>query len=230
MKNTIFNLNVIKRIAKALGELNNNVIYVGGAVVSIYANDPAADDVRPTKDIDISLSVASISELEKVRLDLISKGFKQTADEDVICRFKYEDILVDVMNTKSIDWAPANSWFEKGYSSREKIKIEDFQIQILSLPYFLATKFEAYNNRGKNNPITSSDFEDIGYIMDNRLDFVELIENANQNVKDFLIEEFQKIINDRIKQEAIEANLYYENKQERFNRIMNNLNKVANSI
>ena len=58
MKNTIINNAIIERVANALGELNEKVIYVGGATVSLYINDPAADDVRPTKDVDISIKVA----------------------------------------------------------------------------------------------------------------------------------------------------------------------------
>ena len=49
------NIGVIKQVARALGDLNNRVVYVGGAVVSLYIDDPAAADVRPTDDIDISL-------------------------------------------------------------------------------------------------------------------------------------------------------------------------------
>ena len=48
MKNATINRGVIKIIARALGELNEQVIYVGGATVGLYINDPAADDVRPT--------------------------------------------------------------------------------------------------------------------------------------------------------------------------------------
>ncbi len=113
MKNTIINRQIIQKVARALGELNREVIYVGGATVSLYINDPAAEDVRPTKDIDISLSVATINELEDVREKLASKGFIQSSELDVICRFKFEDILVDVMNTNLISWAPANPWFKK---------------------------------------------------------------------------------------------------------------------
>ena len=40
-------------LEEALGELNNKVVYVGGAVVSLYVNDPAAEEPRPTKDIDL---------------------------------------------------------------------------------------------------------------------------------------------------------------------------------
>ena len=64
MENTLINRAIIKRIAIALGELNEKVIYVGGATVSLYINDPAADDVRPTKDVDITVKVASMLELE----------------------------------------------------------------------------------------------------------------------------------------------------------------------
>jgi hypothetical protein len=76
MKNATINRGVIKKIAFALGELNKQVIYVGGATVGLYINDPAADDVRPTKDVDISLSIATIGELEKVREELTRKGLK----------------------------------------------------------------------------------------------------------------------------------------------------------
>jgi hypothetical protein len=48
MRNTQINNIIIERVANALGELNEKVIYVGGATVSLYINDPAADDVRPT--------------------------------------------------------------------------------------------------------------------------------------------------------------------------------------
>ncbi|WP_353088543.1 hypothetical protein [Flavobacterium sp.] len=80
MKNTQINYIIIERVANALGELNEKIIYVGGATVSLYINDPAAEDVRPTKDIDISINVASFVELENIREQLSVKGFKQAAD------------------------------------------------------------------------------------------------------------------------------------------------------
>jgi predicted nucleotidyltransferase len=108
MKNAVINRQVIRTIAKALAELNEQVIYVGGATVGLYINDPAAGDVRPTKDVDISLSVANFAKLEEMREKLKRKGFRQTAEDDVICRFRYNEIKLDVMNTRAIGWAPAN--------------------------------------------------------------------------------------------------------------------------
>jgi len=37
----------------ASGELNNEVIYVGGAVISLYVTDEGGELPRPTKGIDI---------------------------------------------------------------------------------------------------------------------------------------------------------------------------------
>jgi hypothetical protein len=99
MRNFTIHTETIETIANALGELNQKVAFVGGAVVGFYANDLAADDVRPTKDIDITLQITSVGKLELLREELSNKGFTQVANEDVICRFVYEDILVDVMST-----------------------------------------------------------------------------------------------------------------------------------
>lgn len=70
LNNINLNKKVIITIASALGELNSEVMYVGGAVVSLYINDPSAEDVRPTKDLDISMEIASAGELEKIRKSL----------------------------------------------------------------------------------------------------------------------------------------------------------------
>lgn len=230
MKNTIINNAIIERVANALGELNEKVIYVGGATVSLYINDPAADDVRPTKDVDISIKVASFVELEDIREQLTDKGFIQSSDLDVICRFKLEDILVDVMATKPIAWAPANPWFEKGFEKLEKTKVNDITIQIMPLTFFLASKFTAFHDRGGNDPRFSHDLEDIIYIIDNRTDWHQiLINEQDQEVKEFLINEFRNILTSNKIQEAILGNLFYETQDKRFSMIMDKINQVVNS-
>ncbi len=220
VKNAVINRGVIRKVAQGLGELNEQVVYVGGATVGLYINDPAADDVRPTKDVDISLSIASIGELERLREALSKKRFIQIAQDDVMCRFRYDDVQVDIMNTQAIGWAPANPWFGPGFHHREQIDVEGQKIWILSLPFFLATKFAAYDNRGNNDTRFSHDFEDIICVIDNRLDIVSAIKQSTGEVRPFLREEFERIINDPLKLEAISGNLYFETREERFAMIM----------
>lgn len=229
MKNTNINRKIIQKVAHALAELNDEVIYVGGATVSLYINDPAAEDVRPTKDIDISLQIASISHLEEIREQLGAKGIKQTADLDVICRFKLDDILIDVMGTKPIGWAPANPWFAQGFEHKEAIDIDGITIYIMPLPYFLASKFSAHNDRGGNDPRMSHDFEDITYILDNRTDWHELIKDAPEEVKGFLVKELKNILESNRKQEAILGNLYYESQEVRYKNIIEKI-KITTTV
>ncbi len=223
MKNTIINRKVIQKVANALGDLNSQVIYVGGATVSLYINDPAADDVRPTKDIDISIKIASVAHLEEIREELTNRGFKQTADLDVICRFKLDDILVDVMATQPIGWAPANPWFEEGFNNLQTVDVDGASIQIMPLTYFLASKFTAHIDRGGADPRFSHDFEDITYILDNRTDWHLEVANEKGEVKTYLLEQLQTIKNSPRLQEAILANLYYKTQDDRFQMIMEKL-------
>jgi predicted nucleotidyltransferase len=230
VKNTTLNREVIRKIAFALGAMNEQVVYVGGATVSLYINDPAADDVRPTKDVDISLAIASLGELEAIREELSRKGFKQSPEDDVFCRFRYEDIKVDVMSTKAVGWAPTNPWFAPGFEQKETIEIEDQKIQILPLPYFLASKFSAFNDRGAKDPRTSHDFEDIVYVLDNRTDIIGQLAKVPDNVRPYLTDQLQRILDDRVMQEAILGNLSYETREERYQRIIECIKQIVNGI
>lgn len=230
LKNTQINRIATRTIALALGELNDKVVYVGGAVVSLYIDDSSADDVRPTKDIDIGMEIASLSELEKIRKKLTQKGFYQSSEENVVCRFRYEDIKVDVMATKAVGWAPANPWFAPGYSQLLEFDLEGTKIKCLSLPYYLATKLTAFYDRGITDARTSHDFEDIVYILNYTSNIVELISSADAEVKKYLLACFQDILKDNAKQEAILGNLFYEDQDLRFNKIIAKLNQICYGI
>lgn len=226
LKNTAINMQAIHKIATALGELNDRAVYVGGAVVSLYANNPGAEDVRPTMDLDISLKIASLVELEDIRNQLNRRNFVQSSQDKVICRFRYEGIKVDVMSTKAVGWAPANPWFAPGFNKKETVKIENLNIQILPFPYFLASKFVAFNDRGAKDPRTSHDFEDIVYLFDNRTDIVGQIKKAPEDVKAYLMEQLFGILNNRAKQEAILGNLSYETRKDRYDRILDSIEQL----
>ncbi len=230
LKNTQINRAATKKIALALGDLNDRVVYVGGAVVSFYIDDPTADDVRPTMDIDISMEIASLGELEIIREELSQKGFYQSSEDNVICRFRYDDIKVDVMSTKGVGWAPANPWFEPGYQHLIQFELDGLTINCLPLPYFLATKFVAFYDRGSKDPRTSHDFEDIVYLLNYNSSLLKQVKSSEQDVKSYLKECFMDILEDSRKQEAILGNLFHEEQDYRFNKIIDKLKEICNGI
>lgn len=225
MKNKEANLYVLQEIAKALGNLNNKVVFVGGAVVAIYATDPGAEDVRATKDVDITLQLFTYGSLAALSEELAKKRFFPASEEGVICRFAYNEILVDVMSTKEVGWAPSNTWFEPGFDNLRTYNLGEIEIKIFPVSYFLATKFEAFHERGRDAR-TSHDFEDIVYVLNNNLEIVDEVLSSPKDVKVFLINEFDKIIEKKELQEAIVGHLPFELQQERFNILMERLTLI----
>jgi hypothetical protein len=77
-----------------------------------------------------------------------------------------------------------------------KYKLDDeVTIRVLTAPYFLATKFSAFHDRG-NDPRTSSDFEDIVYVLDSRLNIVDEIRSAPNDVGNYLREQLKVFLNE----------------------------------
>lgn len=230
LKNTELNRMATLKIAKTLSGLNKDVVYVGGAIVSLYIDDPAADDVRPTKDIDISLKIHSLNELENIREELVRRGFKQYNEDKVICRFRYEDILVDVMSTKKVGWAPANRWFAPGFERKFLIDIGGQKIYLMPLPYFMASKFDAFHGRGSKDPRTSHDYEDIVYLLSHTSNVSHLIQKADEPVKDYLNEQFNNILKDSGLQEAILGNLFFDGRDEHYKLIIDRIEATVKGV
>lgn len=225
LKNKTINMDVVKKVATALGELNDEVAYVGGATVSVYADDPIAEDVRPTKDVDIMLRIATFAELAALQDKLASKNIYPDPEADINCRFKYEDVLIDVMSTKEVGWAPSDPWFEPGFKSLMKYKLDDaVTIRVFTAPYFLATKFSAFHDRG-NDPRTSTDFEDIVYVLDSRLNIVDEIRSAPGNVRDYLNEHLKAFLSDDMS-ESLSCHLSPFQSEERLGLLRQKINSI----
>lgn len=203
--NTI-NLNAIEKVALALQELNREVIYVGGAVISLYANDVAADQPRPTRDIDISVQISTYTQMDELRQKLSEKKIYPAPTEKILYRYKYQDILIDFIPYDPTPLGPANSWLKPGFEKAYPVKIGSCEIKILPVSMFLATKWEAFNSRGKD-PRTSHDFEDIIYILDNNLEAEQDIKNADENVRDYLREMSHTILGHTSRNEIIECHI-----------------------
>ena len=229
MRNKTANIEVIKTVARALGDINNRVVYVGGTVVALYADDPAAEDVRPTKDIDLVAQIVSIKELSQLEEKLGQRGFSRDPTENLICRFRLGNILVDVMSTVEIGWAPSNRWFKSGMKHLRKVDVGDIEINILDTPHFLAAKFEAFSGRGQNDPRTSQDFEDIVYILDNNVGLAEEVLKAPTQVRKYLAKWFEEITESPTMKEALEAHLPYETRAGRIAVINDKLHKITKS-
>ena len=207
MQNRTINIAVVAEVAEALQDIKQDMVFVGGAVVSLYTDDPAADEIRPTQDIDLTLNIVNLSHWEKMQEKLAVLGFYPDPFGHAICSYKYKDIPVDIMASKDGPLGPANRWYKIGFNNLQMAKAKDQDIKILSAPCYLATKFEAFNDRGSDYR-TSHDIEDIIYVLDNRIGIVEEIANDDIRISNFIKEQLQHIINKGLMQEVLIAHIH----------------------
>ena len=185
----------IKAVANALGELKEKVVFVGGATISLYADRPVFE-IRPTDDVDVIIEILNYADRTKLEEKLRSIGFTHDIESGVICRYQIQGIIVDIMPTDDPSMGFTNKWYPEGFTQAVNYDIdEQCRVSILSAPYFIATKLEAFKNRGKSDGRTSHDFEDIIYVIENRQIIWEEINNAGAGVKAYLKNEFSILLN-----------------------------------
>lgn len=199
------NYEMLKFACEKLDDLTNEVVFVGGATTCLYVDEEIADDIRPTEDVDCTIEITNKSEYDKFQAKLRTKGFSHDTSKGApICRFVFHNLLVlDVMPNDPKILGFSNSWYKEGITNKVSKKIGNKEIYIFSLPHFLASKFEAFGSRGKNEPRLSSDLEDIILVIDGIKDFDLSQYKSSENLKKYLSEMAQQCLGDKFIIEAI---------------------------
>lgn len=222
------NIEMIKKVAIGLGDLKDNVVFIGGAVTELYANDPASTEIRPTLDVDCVIELASRISFYHIEERLRSKGFKNdTTPGAPICRWIYKDIIVDIMPDDENILGFSNRWYKAGVKNRIEREIDNnLKIFIFQVHYYLATKLEATFHRGMADLRTSQDFEDVVYILNNNNRLIEAItECQDKELKHYLKDKIQYLLNLKYINEAIECCLPYGD-HKRLGIILNLMNAI----
>jgi hypothetical protein len=213
MNNHHTNIVRIVAVARALVELNEEVVFIGGAVVSLYSNKPELMDLRVTDDVDIVIEIANRGKYIQLQERLRALGFQEDIESNVICRWKINGIVVDIMPNDPDIIGFTNPWYEEGYKHKIVKTVKDIEVNIFSAPYFLATKLVALKTRpsGPDGKAIdwrwSQDFEDIVKVI-NEIDLFEHLAQTSGEIKLFLKSSFDEIrTDDAFLEEAISANL-----------------------
>jgi len=203
------NINRIKAVYSALEDLGDKVVFVGGATVSLYKDRPAAE-TRSTEDVDIIIEVAKYADYTDIEEQLRKKGFVNDIESNVICRYKINEIIVDIMPTAENILGFNNRWYPDGFKySMAHIIDEEITVRVLKPEYFIASKLDAYNSRGGGDGRMSSDFEDIVYVLNNRNTIWDEMKAAPEDLRIFLKDEFANLLKQQYIFEWVSAHLEY---------------------
>jgi predicted nucleotidyltransferase len=197
----------IKVVANALDTLKEKVVFVGGATISLYPDKPVLE-VRPTDDVDVIIEILNYKNRVEVEEKLRAIGFTNDIQSGVVCRFQIQGIVVDIMPTNDPSIGFGNRWYPEGFNEAVDYVIDDrCTVKILSAPYFIATKLEAFKGRGRNDGRTSSDFEDIIYVLENRKEIWKEMIEAKKELQDYLKFEFENLLKNSNIEEWIDCHV-----------------------
>ncbi|WNM20876.1 nucleotidyl transferase AbiEii/AbiGii toxin family protein [Flavobacterium capsici] len=230
MHNKIINLALVAQVAHGLQELKDKMVFVGGAVISLYTDDAAAEEIRPTSDIDMTINLANYAEWAQMQERLAELEFYPDPEGHAICSYKYKGIAIDIMPAEDSSIGVSNKWYKPGFKYLQQTQLEDgTAINMLPSPYFLATKLEAFKDRGQNDFYGSHDYEDIIYLLDNRTTIVEEILAADEDVRQYIKDELTAIKNHPQADEILAMHIHPLIREERFKMLMVKIERITDS-
>jgi hypothetical protein len=151
MRSNRIDIDILSQVAKGLCELKDQMVFVGCAVLSLYSDIEADEEVRETYDVDLtSITLINYGNYSKLLERLAQLGFHADPKGHSICSLQYRGIAVDIMPSDDGPIGPANRWYKLGFENLWNVKAGNEEIMILSAPCFIASKFEAFNDRGED--------------------------------------------------------------------------------
>lgn len=205
---------MLEPVARALGsELLSSMAFVGGSTTGILITDAfSRESVRYTDDVDVIVGVNGWGQWAHLLEELGKRGFHPSMEEEVICRLRLntgeKSLAVDVMPDDEDILKFSNRWYRDALRNAQPFTLApDLIIRVLTPPYFVATKLEAWLGRGNNDPMNSHDIEDLINIIDGREELLGEIAQAEAGLRTYIAQQFTALLQHRDFEYAVQGNV-----------------------
>jgi predicted nucleotidyltransferase len=190
------NVQLVEVVAQALGELCDELVFVGGCAAGLLCTSPTAPPPRVTYDVDVVAEVVALPAYHALEKKFSSRGFARDMSPDApICRWRFGEVEVDLMPSDERVLGFSNRWYPLAIASASSVLLPSgMQIRLISAPAFLATKLEAFVTRGKGDVMSSHDFEDIINVIDGRSEIALEVAAAGGELKAYLASRFGEVV------------------------------------
>lgn len=198
----------LEKAAAELGDLADDLLFVGGATIGFYLTDLGTRIHRETLDIDAVVEAATRAELASYDDRMRKLGFREDVESGVICRWRKNELIVDLMPTGEAALGFHNRWYEPAFATAVQVSLASGRrIQISEPAYALACKIEAFLDRGLGDFQASPDFEDIVALLDCRPELADEFARCDPVARSFVAEVFQNWLNSIDATQGIAAHL-----------------------
>jgi hypothetical protein len=203
------NLESLTETVTLLGSLADEMVFLGGCATGLLLTDPGAPPIRTTLDVDVIVEVTSYFDYQKLGKKLQERGFREdTTPGAPLCRWRFGELILDVMPTSEDILGFGNRWYGPAIENATLLTLPaGDRIRLVSAPYFLATKIEAFDGRGKGDFLGSHDIEDIVAVLDGRREIVDEVKSADSYLQRYFAERFRRFLSTRSFMESLPGHL-----------------------
>ena len=194
------NLDILELVARALGPVCEDVVFVGGCATGLLLTQERADRIRITEDVDIIAHALTVHDYHAIESKVRKQGFSNDMRSGApICRWVYKNVTLDLMPTAKEILGFANRWYPLAIETAQRVQLPSgLQIKLIAAPVFIATKLEAFKDRGtyaNGQPdfLGSHDLEDIITVTDRRPELLNECAAMPVELRVYLAQEFLKL-------------------------------------
>ncbi len=184
-------LQMLETVTVALDDdLRERLVFVGGCTTALFITDPITlEDVRTSDDVDLIVDLAAPQRGRGCKRFYVSAALPSPLRMPSSAACGFGALKVDFMPDDETILGFSNRWYAKGIETAVvQALTPEIDIRLLTPPLFLATKLEAYQGRGDDDPIGSRDLEDFLLIVDGREELLGEVQNADEDIKSFIAE------------------------------------------
>lgn len=184
------NLPLLEDAVGKLAAFLDEIVFVGGVTLGLLISDEAAAPIRATNDVDVIAEIVTYADYIEFSGRLRQAHFTEdTGERPLTCRWHHGSLTLDVLALNKEVLGFSNVWYEQALRHAFTVTLPGGQsIRVITAPFFLGTKMEAFRGRGKIDFQASHDLEDFVAVIEGRDTLLQEIAESPQELRDYLAE------------------------------------------
>lgn len=182
------NMPLLEDAARKLAPFLDEIVFVGGVTLGLLITDEAAAPIRGTTDVDVIAEISTYADYIEFSERLRRAHFTEDQGEDPLtCRWHNGTLTLDVLALSKDVLGFTNIWHEPALHHASPLTLPSgTTIRVITAPFFLATKMEAFRGRGKRDFLASHDLEDFVAVIEGREKVGQEIAESPHALQDYL--------------------------------------------
>jgi hypothetical protein len=190
------NLPLLEDAVHKLAPFLNEIVFIGGITLGLLITDKAAAPIRGTNDVDVIAEIVTYADYIVFSERLRNAHFTEDdGEKPLTCRWHHGELTVDVLALNEEVLGFSNIWYESALRHAFPVTLPSGQsIRVITAPFFLGTKMEAFRGRGKMDFQASHDLEDFVAVIEGRDSLLQEVADSPHELRRYLAEAARSLL------------------------------------